>query len=72
MSEEDAMTAHRGSFVIFSASYPIAGGVGLALLAIAAAIVIALPEAQFVTALGMLGGILVAAVLVLRRRGTNS
>lgn len=62
------MTGHRASFTIFSASYPVVGGVGVTLLAIAAAFVIAIPEARLVTALGILGGILVAAILVLHRR----
>jgi hypothetical protein len=66
------MTDQRSFVMLYSTRIPIAGWGSSALLAIAAVIVIALPEARALTALGLISGAALGVSLIVaraRRRG---
>ena len=62
------MTDDRGHVQVYSTRIPVAGWASLVLVAIAAAIAIAIPEARMIALAGVVGGAVLATVLILRRK----
>ena len=62
------MRSNRAGVEIFSTRIPMDGWAGLPLLGIAAAVVLALPEAALVLLTGLAGGALMASTLIRLRR----
>ena len=61
------MTDQHAFVMLYSTRIPIAGCGSAALVAIAAAIVIALPEARALTALGLVSGAVLGVSLIVAR-----
>lgn len=62
------MPNRYAAFQIYSTRIPLQGWTILPLVGIAAALVVALPEARALVLGGLVGGASVAAALILRRR----
>jgi hypothetical protein len=66
------MAVKRAFVRVFSTPIPVSGWRGTAWLAVAAGIFLTLPEARALVTTGFLGGIVIAAVLILiRHRGSS-
>ena len=66
------MAVKRAFVQVFSTPIPVSGWRGAAWLGVAVAIFLALPEARALVTAGVLGGIVIAAVLILLRQATGS
>ena len=66
------MTVRRAFVRLYSTPIPVSGWRGVVWLGVAAAIFLALPEARALVTAGFLGGIVIAAFLILiRHRGSS-
>ena len=66
------MAVTRAFVRVFSTAIPVSGWRGVVWLGIAAAIFLALPEARTLVTLGVLGGIVIAAFLILIRHSAGA
>jgi hypothetical protein len=62
----------RAFLKLYSTPLSLTGWRGVPLLAVAAAIVVALPQARALVALGLLGGMVIGAFLILIRHQSGS
>lgn len=65
------MAPHYAFVELYATRIPVAGWGSTVLLAIAAAIVVALPAARQLTAAGLMGGVVFGVLLIVRRASTH-